>query len=95
MRIVVGALRLSNLLSVICNDPFLKSPLAHRPVFFGDDDGHGVGNCKHAPVEKLVMERAQGEAVALLVGTAGLMPFDVSGRWVVLADQRARASIRT
>ena len=30
------------------------------------------------------MERAQGEAVALLVRTTGLMPFDVSGRWARL-----------
>ncbi len=44
---------------------------------FGDNDWHGVGNGKHAAVEKLMMERAQGEAVALLVRPAGLMAFDV------------------
>jgi hypothetical protein len=32
---------------------------------------------KNAPVEKLMMERAQGEAVAFFIRTAGLMPFDV------------------
>jgi hypothetical protein len=77
MRVIVGTLRRSNLLSVICNDPFLKSPRAISVSETMTDMESENG--KHAAVEKLMVERAQGEAVTLLVRTAGLMPLNVSG----------------
>lgn len=63
--------------AVIPEQPFLKSFSAVGPV--RNHDFQVVGEGERAPVKKLVMKRAEGQAVDFRVRPPGLMPFDVGG----------------
>jgi hypothetical protein len=74
-RAPLGPLRGPDLLAVVAQQCFLEPRGAVGLV--GDEQHAGVVQGEGTQVERLVVQHAQGQAVALLVGAVGLVPADV------------------